>query len=161
VSAEEVPFLTSVNLRVDPDSARVAELGLSLPTTPNTVATRGELAALWLGPDEYLIVGPEGVGSELLARLRAGLTGRRSSAVDVSANRTCVELRGAGARAIMEMGCPLDLHPRVFAPGRCAQTVLAKAQIILWQPAQQSYRLLVRCSYAHYLAMWLTDSARP
>lgn len=157
--AEEVPFLTAVNLRVPSGPAPVA--GLALPEAPNTVVTSGALAVLWLGPDEYLLVGPDGTGPELMTRLRAQLSGPRTSVVEVSAHRTCVELRGSGAREILETGCPLDLHPRAFGPGRCAQTVLAKTQVILWQPGEQRYRLLVRGSYAAYLAAWLTDSARP
>lgn len=161
VQAAEVPFLTSVNLRVGPGEAQALELVLSLPTTPNTVVSRDDLAVLWLGPDEFLVVGPDGAGPELMTQLRARGGGRRASAIDVSADRACVELRGAGAREILERGCPLDLHPRAFPPGRCAQTVLAKAQVILWRPAEQVYRLLVRSSYAHYLAAWLSDSAKP
>ncbi|HZZ52587.1 MAG TPA: sarcosine oxidase subunit gamma family protein [Pseudonocardia sp.] len=161
VQAAEVPFLTSVNLRVGPGPAQPFEPGLSLPTTPNAVVSRDDLAVLWLGPDEFLVVGHDGAGPELMTRLRVRTGGRWASAVDVSADRACVELRGAGVREVLEKGCPLDLHRRAFPPGRCAQTVLAKAQVILWRPAEQVYRLLVRRSYAHYLAAWLSDSANP
>jgi len=167
VQLSEVPFLSMVNLRVDPDgpaAARVASvLGAGLPTSPNTVTTAGAYAVLWLGPDEWLVVGPDtGVpgASALVSALREALDGERGSAVDVSANRTTVEVNGPRARDVLENGCPLDLHPRVFYPGRCAQTVLARTQVVLWQTGPQpSYRLLVRGSFADYLATWLADAA--
>jgi len=168
VQLAEVPFLTMVNLRVDPEgpaAVRVASvLGAGPPTEPNTVVAAGEYAVLWLGPDEWLVVGPDcGVAgaSALVSSLREALDGERGSAVDVSANRTTVEVNGPRARDVLENGCPLDLHPRVFHPGRCAQTVLARTQVVLWQTGPQpSYRLLARGSFADYLAAWLTDAAR-
>jgi sarcosine oxidase subunit gamma len=168
VQLAEVPFLSMVNLRVDPAGAaavRVASvLGAGLSTSPNTVVTAGEYAVLWLGPDEWLVVGPDaGVAgaAALVSSLREALDGERGSAVDVSANRTTIEVGGPRARAVLENGCPLDLHPRAFHPGHCAQTVLARTQVVLWQTgAQPTYRLLVRGSYAAYLAAWLVDAAR-
>jgi sarcosine oxidase subunit gamma len=168
VQLAEVPFLTMVNLRVDPAgpaARRVASvLGAGLPTEPNTVVAAGAYAVLWLGPDEWLVVGPDaGVAgaAALVSSLREALDGERGSAVDVSANRTTIEVGGPRARDVLENGCPLDLHPRVFHPGRCAQTVLARAQVVLWQTGSEpTYRLLVRGSFAAYLSAWLADAAR-
>ncbi len=79
--------------------------------------------------------------------------------MDLSANRTTLELSGPGARTVLEKGCALDLHPRAFAPGRCAQTLLSKVAVVLDQlDAQPCYRLLVRGSFAQYLADWLLDA---
>lgn len=162
VALAEIPFASAVNLRVDPDgpaAARVADvLGVALPTVPNTVALAGDRAVLWLGPDEWLVVGPD--GDAPVRPLREALAGDRGSAVDVSANRTTIRLRGPKARDLLEKGCTIDLHPRVFASGQCAQTWLARAQIVLWQVDDEpEYRLLVRGSFAHYLCDWLIDAA--
>lgn len=160
----ELPFGSAVNLRTDPSATAVAEvLGGPPPTEPNTVVAARGRHMLWLGPDEWLVVGPDGDAPELVARLRAALAGTRGSAVDVSANRTTVEVSGERATDLLEKGCQLDLHPRAFRAGRCAQTALAKAQVILWQTGDvpaPAYRLLVRGSFAGYLAGWLTDAAR-
>ncbi|MHB8459042.1 MAG: sarcosine oxidase subunit gamma [Candidatus Limnocylindrales bacterium] len=164
----EVPFLAQLDLRLDPrDEATMASvapaLGFALPLVPNTVAGSGDLAALWLGPDEWLIVGPSGARSELEARLSAALEHGDASAVaivDVSANRTTIELAGSSARELLETGSPIDLHPRAFGPGRCAQTLLARANVIVWQTTDEPrYRLLVRPSFAAYVAAWLVDAA--
>jgi sarcosine oxidase subunit gamma len=113
------------------------------PLAPNTVA--GD--ALWLGPDEWLVLG-----------------GREEdycdawAAVDVSANRVCFELSGPSAVEVLARGCTLDLHPSVFPPGRCAQTLFARAQVILYRTEEQVFRLLVRPSFADYLRAWLRDA---
>ena len=82
------------------------------------------------------------------------------SVVGLSANRTALELRGPHARDVLAAGCSLDLHPRAFGPGDCAQTLLARAAVILHQTeAEPVYRILVRGSFAGYLADWLIDAA--
>jgi sarcosine oxidase subunit gamma len=126
-------------------------LGVPVPA-PNRVATAGERAILWLGPDEYLVVAPDG---DPVAELTA------ESVVDVSANRTTIELSGPHARDVLEQGMSIDLHARVFGPGQCAQTLLARAQVILRQvDAEPTYHVLVRGSFAPYLADWLVDAAK-
>lgn len=147
-AVRELPFRTMVNVR----TGATELLGVPLPG-PNTVATAGERSILWLGPDEWLVVGPpdDPVATEL--------TG--DSVVDVSANRTTIELAGPHARDILEKGTSIDLHPRAFGPGRCAQTLLARAQVVLAQVnGEPTYHVLVRGSFAAYLADWLVDAAR-
>jgi sarcosine oxidase subunit gamma len=142
----EIPFLTMIDVRTTAASL----LGVALPA-PNRVATAGERAILWLGPDEYLVVGPPDD--------RIVVTG--DSVVDVSANRTTIELSGPHARDILEKGMSIDLHPRSFGPGQCAQTLLARAQVLVRQvDAKPTYHVLVRGSFAPYLADWLVDAAK-
>ncbi|WP_221761303.1 sarcosine oxidase subunit gamma [Kibdelosporangium aridum] len=152
----EIPFLTMVNVRVMPTSdaaARICQrLGGPLPVVPNSVVEAGPRHILWLGPDEWLVVGPDG-DTELHDLLKEP----SASIVDVSANRTTIEVR---SRDLLEHGCTLDLHPRAFHAGRCAQTTIARTQVILWQTSDEPvYRLLVRGSFATYLADWLSDAS--
>jgi sarcosine oxidase subunit gamma len=91
--------------------------------------------------------------------LRETLGQQPGSVVDVSAARTTLELAGPRARDVLEHGCALDLHPRAFGPGQCAQTLLAKANVVLHQVDDApTYRLLVRPSFARYLVAWLLDA---
>jgi sarcosine oxidase, subunit gamma len=140
----EVPFLTQVNLRLDPKGAELPDL----PLEPDTVTRTGDRLALWLGPDEWLLVGPPGTRFDLAP----------ASIVDVSAARTTIEISGARAGDLLAHGCALDLHPSAFPEGRCAQTMLAQAQVILVH-LDGVYRVLVRSSYTRYLAEWLVDAA--
>jgi sarcosine oxidase, subunit gamma len=167
VRLAELPFLTQVNLRVDPGSAaapRIAQaLGCPLPSA-GTVTGAGERSVLWLGPDEWLVVGPDGDAGALVTQLTAALAasrdGERGSVVDVSADRTTVTVEGPAAQAVLEKGITLDLHPRAFSADRAAATTLARTLLLLWQTGDApGYRLMVRSSFADYLADWLLDAA--
>ncbi|MEV5538548.1 sarcosine oxidase subunit gamma family protein [Saccharopolyspora shandongensis] len=162
----EEPFLTQVNLRVHPGSPAVARvehaLDLALPHhEPNLVSGDENAAALWLGPDEWLLVAPDGRAAELVASVRGALADSLGSTVDVSANRTALRLSGPLSREVLEKICSLDLHPRSFTPGHCAQTLLGRTQAILWQlTPEPAYRILVRNSFADYLADLLLDAVQ-
>lgn len=163
VRLRELPFLAQLDLRLEADEpaqAAVAEvIGGPLPAIPGT-STRGrECSALWLGPDEWLLVGAPDTEAQLTSRLDSALAGRFATLVDVSANRTAIEVAGPSARTVLEKGCSIDLHPRAFGPGRCAQTMLARAQVVLEQGTEEpAYRLFVRASFSAYLAAWLIDA---
>ena len=174
VGLRELPLLAQVGVRLHDApgapprragspagaAAVAAALGFELPGLPNTTTGDGACDALWLGPDEWLVVGPAGEAEALEARLAAALPRELGSVVGLSANRTALELRGPHARDVLAAGCSLDLHPRAFGPGRCAQTLLARAPVILHQTADEPvFRLFVRGSLAGYLADWLLDAA--
>jgi sarcosine oxidase subunit gamma len=163
LSIRELPFVTQVNLRADPKDASLmqrlaASLGFALLVEPNSVASREDRRALWLGPNEWLVVAPDSQQYALERLLRNGLEGAFGSIVDVSANRTLLEIRGSKARDLLAHGVPIDLDPRSFGPGRCAQTLLAKAQVII-ERRDSSFFLYARTSFARYVADWLLDAA--
>ena len=152
VTAETVPFLAQVSLRLDP--ALGDRVPFPLPLEPNTAWEDGPRAALWLGPDEWLILGPPHAGSEIAAELETALAEVHRSVVDLSGNRVAIELGGPGRFELLSKGCPIDLHPLAWAAGMCAQTLLAKAQVILHERADTT-GILVRASFAGYLVDWL------
>jgi sarcosine oxidase subunit gamma len=161
----EVPFASQLNLRgnaADPAfaGAVLALLGCDLPVAANTWTAGNDCAALWLGPDEWLVVAPDGRNESLYAALRVSLRGIHHSVTDISANRTIIEISGEHARLVLAKGCPLDLHGSAFGPPQCAQTLLAKAQMILqYVDARPTFRIFVRISFAPYVVEWLTDAA--
>lgn len=161
VALREVPLRTMISVRAEPGSgafARLGErLGTGLPETCGPVTSSGGHSALWLGPDEWLVVS-ETDGGELVAQLIDALAGDRGSVVDVSANRTTLEVSGPGAREALEKGCPVDLHPRSFLPGTAVSTTLGRVPVLLWQTEETTYRLLPRSSFADYVARWLIDA---
>ena len=163
VRLEEVAFLTQLNLRLDPGGAALAAvegvLQQSLRVTPGSVTRTGERTLLWLGPDEWLLVAPPGEHAALLPALRAALRDSGGVVVDVSAHRTTIDVHGKLAREVLAKGCSLDLHPAVLTPDRCAEVLLARAPAILVpHPDGQGVRLLVRSSFAGYVADWLLDA---
>ncbi len=82
-----------------------------------------------------------------------------AAVTDVSGNLARLRLSGDHARDVLAKGCSLDLHPRQFQPGQCAQTLILRCGIILHQIDERpSYDLLPRRSFAEYLWMWLSDA---
>ncbi len=163
VTLTEIPHLAQITLRGDPGNtdflaAVRSALGLDLPLKANTVAAAGDVSALWLGPDEWLIAGAPDSEADLTARLNAALKDQHVSVVDVTANRTVLELAGPSARAVLEKACGLDLRPREFKAGQCAQTNLARTVGILEMTQGGAWRIYVRNSFAVYLADWLLDA---
>ncbi len=161
----ERPFLTHLNLRLDPADAEALAvahqvLGLQLPLTPNTTTAGGNLLAIWLGPDEWLLLSEHPESDSLATYLQASLAGHFASVVDTSAGQTVIRLSGPSALDVLARGCALDLHPSAFPPGACAQTLLARAQALLIAvDAAPTFDIIVRRSFAPYTAAWLQDSA--
>jgi sarcosine oxidase subunit gamma len=162
----EEPFVTMVELRVDPSgpgaTAAAGVLGVELPTTPSTYTKSADTTVIWLGPDEWLVTGTALAGPELEARLRETLSSHGGTAVDVSGQRTTLRLRGPHSRDVLGKGTAIDLHPRIFGEGAAAQTTLGQTGVILLavDGGGVDYRILVRSSFARYLADWLLDAAQ-
>jgi sarcosine oxidase subunit gamma len=165
VKLSEEPFVAMVDLRVDPDGPAASQaseiLGLVLPTTPSTHVGSDALTAIWMGPDEWLITSQTRSAADLEARLRTAVADDGGAAIDVSAQRTTLRLSGPDARDVLAKGCSLDLHPTMFRKGTAAQTTLALAGVVLiaLDDTGSDYRILVRSSFARYLADWLVDAA--
>jgi len=161
----ELRFTTQINVRgdlSDPRFAHAAEeaLGIALPSLANTWAGREDCAALWLGPNEWLVAASEGHHGRLYDALVTCCSETLHSVTDVSASRAVIQIAGRHVRAVLAKGCSLDLHAATFAPLQCAQSILAKAQVILQcVDARPVLRLYVRSSVADYLASWLLDAA--
>jgi len=159
VALGELRFAEQIGVRVRPPVAAYLA-GVPLPLQPNRVASMRLVRTLWLGPDEWLVTAPEGAAPDLMGRITRALASRQASVIDLSASRAVIEINGPRARALLEKGSGLDLHPRAFGPGSCAQTLFAKLPVILDQlSAAPAYRLFVRRSSARWLAEWLIDAA--
>ena len=96
--------------------------------------------------------------AQLTSRLIEAIGDEPGSAIDLSANRTTFELAGPSARAVLEKGCPLDLHPRTFEVGTAYLTLIGSVPVVLWKVADERYRILPRSSFADFLGRWLLDA---
>jgi len=135
-------------------------LGVAAPHTPNTVAGTDTTRVLWLGPDEWLAVRDGGDATALAAALDEALAGAHALVTDVSHSRTILRLEGPRAREVLMKGCSLDLDPVAFGPGRCAQTALARAHMLLHQVNDvPGYHVYAHRSFADYVYAWLEDAA--
>ena len=134
VVLSELVLYAQVSVRGEPPAG--------FPVEPNTTTVVDGRTVLWLGPDEWLVLG----GRE------EDYPGA-SAAVDVSANRALFELTGEGSADVLAGGSSVEVEP-----GRCAQTLLARAQVILFRPEPDRWWILVRPSFAPYLRAWLEDA---
>ncbi|MFN3231932.1 MAG: sarcosine oxidase subunit gamma [Alphaproteobacteria bacterium] len=133
----------------------VAVLGKPLPDGPDE-KTGIDPCCIWRAPGRWLIVHDRG---EVLATgLNAAMNQGIGAAIDVSDGWVSISLEGRSVRNLFRRGCDMDLHPRGFAPGRFAETVLAGFEIILHaRPEGQDYDLLVERALAVGLWVWLKE----
>jgi sarcosine oxidase subunit gamma len=131
-------------------------LGVELPQRPNTSAAAGSRTALWLGPDEWLVI--DEVGADLLAAC-AGADALHS-AVGVSHRNVAISVTGAGAEATLSAGCPRDLALEAFPVGGCARTILGKVEVVLLRTAEDAFRVECWRSFSDYAFAFLEDAAR-
>jgi sarcosine oxidase subunit gamma len=154
-----------VNLRGNPGNdafreAVEAGLGQTLPLEPNTISD-GRHRVYWLGPDEWLITTEAGSVPALVADLEKRFADMHTAVNDVSGGNVAFRLTGAGARDLLAKGCTLDLHPRAFAVGDCAQSGLGKTGALIGLVDDTpTFEVIVRRSFAGYLEKWLRHAGR-
>jgi sarcosine oxidase subunit gamma len=121
-------------------------------------------ATLWLGPDEYLLLGtlsddPAESEIAVAAALETALSGLAHALVDVSHRQFALEVSGPHAAAILSGACPLDLDGGEFPVGMCTRTVLAKADIVLWRTREAAFHLEAWRSFGGYVTALLGEIA--
>jgi heterotetrameric sarcosine oxidase gamma subunit len=149
--------LVQVTARRGQEQAVAARLGLD--PTPGQASELQAGRALWLAPGTWMVVAEALDDGALYQSLRAHLQDV-AAVVDQSHGRTVLRLAGRRARDVLAKGCRLDLHPRVFRPGMCAQTVIAQVAVLLDQGDERpTYDLYLFPGYALDFLEWLTSSA--
>ena len=166
---EELPFRAILVLHGRTGMPRFAQgvarvLGRPPPDAPNSFVETwfGEEGAViaWSGPEEWFVIGQEEGTSGLRVALRQAIPETDGAVVDVSSGFTLFSLEDRQARDLIAAGCPIDVHPRAFGPGRCAQTLFAGVGITLLQRDEMPrFEMMVRRSHAHWLWRWMEASA--
>jgi sarcosine oxidase subunit gamma len=150
-----------INIRGDAnDGAFTAAVrnatGCDLPVTANTVAAAGDVRILWLGPNEWWVVGTDARRAGLIDGLRQAFAGQHTNVTDVSESRTVITMSGPAARDVLARGLSNDLHPRAFGPGQCLQSSLSRTNVLLHQTDNTpSFDIYVLKSFADYLWRWI------
>jgi sarcosine oxidase, subunit gamma len=145
------------------EGARVA-CGIAFSAEPpSRLGPAGEgvrRAALWLGPDEWLMIADGADSSPLGEMLESVLDGTAHSLVDVSHRQIGLIASGPAAARAFNAGCPLDLDPRAFPVGMATRTLYDKAEIVLWRRAQTTFHVEVWRSFSPHVAASLAEAAR-
>jgi sarcosine oxidase subunit gamma len=146
-----------LSLRAGTDAlgALSTAFGLTLPTRPKTSASSNGRHALWLGPDEWLLIDEN--GADLMAA--AAGSGVLHSATDVSHRNTAILVSGPDAAGAIASACPLDLGKAIFPVGAAARTVLGKIEIVLLRTGEEDYRVECWRSFSPYAFGLLAEGA--
>lgn len=149
---------TRLSLRV-PEAARAPlskAFGLTLLQKPKQSAVIGSRVALWLGPDEWLVIDEDGADLMAICASVAAF----HSAVDVSHRNTAILVSGRHAEDVINAGCPQDLSLAVFPMGAASRMVFGKAEIVLWRYGEDAFRIECWRSFSDYVFMLLEAATR-
>ncbi len=160
VKVVALPFASRWILRGGPDVALQAgaAFGAPPPLLPLRAVVEGSRAALWMGPDEWLLIA-EDAAAGLGAKLETALADFPHALVDVSHRQCAIEVAGPGAARLLNAGVALDLDLSAFPVGMAARTHLLKAEIVLWRLDAERFRVEISRSFGPYVAAVLTSSA--
>lgn len=134
--------------------------GAGMPAALTTIES-GDIATVWMAPDELLILMPADAAPDAVAALDASLAGQHALALDVSAARAVFRIAGQGAREVLAKGAPLDFRRSVFTPGTARRTHLGQVAVGLWLGEDGAFTLVCFRSVADYVAAWLEEAAPP
>jgi sarcosine oxidase subunit gamma len=162
VSVTLVPPATRLSARGDHAAAEAIghAFGVRLPREACRSAEGGRRAALWLGPDEWLLVAAAGEAESLMRDMESEADGVPASLVDISDRQVGIDVEGAKAAEAINAFNALDLDIDAFPVGMCARTIFGKAEIVLWRTAPDRFRIEVWRSFAPYVLGCLDEATR-
>ncbi len=134
--------------------------GAELPSRLGSAGQGENRAALWLGPDEWLLIADGADAADVSGVLESVLDGTAHSLVDVSHRQIGLIASGPTAARVLNSGCPLDLDIKAFPVGMATRTVFDKVEIVLWRRAEATFHIEIWRSFAPFLAASLAEAAR-
>jgi sarcosine oxidase, subunit gamma len=155
VTPAEPAFRLSLRAKPDAVAALSRALGVALPVKPKSSASKGTRSALWLGPDEWLVIDSAANPASDLTKVKA-----LHSAVDVSHRNTAIIVSGPAAEATLSAGCPQNLSMKAFPVGACSRTLLGKVEIVLLRTEPQTFRVECWRSFSDYVMTYLSEAAK-
>ena len=132
-------------------------LSIILPVEPNTSTSNGNLDALWLSPDEWMIYLNENIFDDLyneISKLNLG------SVTDVSDQWVCIKIKGSKVFDLLISGSPFDFREFKNNKNHVTQTLLNHIDVTIHHKELNEINLFVRRSFSEHLISWLKDSSR-
>ncbi len=162
ITITDTGLMDKVNLRSSPDNpatikALFYELGLEFPKSNNSFYRAGNRFIIWLGPDEWLLLGESGMAGE--AHVALNDDGGHVSVVNVSDAFGGVTISGVHCRDLLAKFCALDFHSDIFTQGTSAQTLLSHAGAVVLCLDEDEFMIIGRSSFMPYIAKLLTSGA--
>jgi sarcosine oxidase subunit gamma len=140
-------------------------LNILLPTEPNTSTSGETLTALWLSPDEWMLVSNNTISEdtntyEVEDNLIKSISKVNLGAVtDVSDQFVMINIKGSKIFDLFASGSPFNFNEFKNKKGSVIQTILSHIDVIIHLTEISEVNLLVRRSFSQHLYSWLNDSA--
>ena len=166
IDIKELPFVKKINLRLDPNNKDCVSscseiLGTMLPTKANTYSANAiNKKVIWLGPDEWLIVGDD---DNTFLKLLNKIENLEASVTDVSENRTIIRIRGKYIYVLLSKFLVLDLEKNLSTDSSCAQTLFVKVPVLLVRnhhDGTPEIDIFTNRSHANYIYNLIVDGTK-
>ena len=163
VRIEEIGPLGMITLRGDLGAAKLKRAvrtvaGVEVPG-PRGAAVADATGALWMSPDELLILVPHDEAAAAAEKLAKALSGTHHLVAEVSDARAAFRISGEDWRDVLAKLTPADLHPSAFGPGELRRTRLAQVPAAFWMVDEATVELVCFRSVARYVFDILTAAA--
>jgi len=140
-------------------------LDMILPTEANTSSSSSKLTAIWLSPDEWMVVSNEFIEKnnniyDLEESLYNSISKTNLGAViDVTDQFVMLELKGSKIYELFSSGSPYNFNDFREKKGSTTQTLLNNIDVIIQNKSENLVNLFVRRSFSEHLFSWINDSA--
>lgn len=123
------------------------------------VTHHDDVRAVWMSPDELLLVLQDKDTAAALSRASEQLGSSHHMALDVSDARSVLRLTGRLVGEVLAKGAPCDCSDRGFPPGTARRTHLAGLAVGIWRLDAETWEIVCFRSYAHHLRAWLETAS--
>ena len=168
ISVKEISPIMKLNLRGKKREFFTAvgkHLDMILPTEANTSSFSSKLTAIWLSPDEWMVVSNELIEKntnsyDLEESLYNSISKTNLGAViDVTDQFVMLELKGSKIYELFSSGSPYNFNDFRKKKGSTTQTLLNNIDVIIQNKSENLVNLFVRRSFSEHLFSWINDSA--
>jgi len=168
ISVKEISPIMKLNLRGKKREFFTSvgkHLDMILPTEANTSSSSSKLTALWLSPDEWMVVSNELIEKntnsyDLEESLYNSISKTNLGAViDVTDQFVMLELKGSKIYELFSSGSPYNFNDFREKKGSTTQTLLNNIDVIIQNKSENLVNLFVRRSFSEHLFSWINDSA--
>ena len=168
ISLKEISPIMKLNLRGKKREFFTAvgkHLDMILPTEANTASSSSKLTAIWLSPDEWMVVSNELIEKntnsyDLEESLYNSISKTNLGAViDVTDQFVMLELKGSKIYELFSSGSPYNFNDFREKKGSTTQTLLNNIDVIIQNKSENLVNLFVRRSFSEHLFSWINDSA--
>ena len=156
VNVEDAGLIGMITLRADLADAKVkaalTSAGFDVPEQGTATGATGQ-GALWMSPDEVMLLCPHGEADALATSLSDALKDTHHLAVNVSDARSVVRLSGAGPliREVLAKLSPADLRADALPVGQVRRTRLAQVAAAFWFTGEEEALVVAFRSTGDYV----------